>query len=200
MSVRNILDGTIKVGTEIGPDSTLAVMTVNASVEVGAPRIHANNVLGSTITGTELSVSNATVKGTLKTQSLTLNNEAALVADVQSNDVDFIVTVTGSSEKLPYKGYLAFYHILPKLRALVLQISSIPTITFNSFYVQTPYEASNQLAAVGTAVIKTPEGYYPVAIEVDAPSDKLRVKVTLLNTQEKVTLTNATLKINTIFY
>lgn len=197
MSVRNILDGTIKVGGggEMEVPDPLHAGTVTATT------LTSETINGGTMKMTNsITTGSAIVQGRLLTQSLTLNNEAALVTDVQSSDVEFIVTITGSSERLPYKGYLAVYHILPKLRALILQIASIPTITFNSFYIQTTYDASNQLAAVDTAVIKTAEGYYPVAIEIEAPSGKLGVKVTLLNTQEKVTLTNATLKINTIFY
>ena len=194
MSVRNILDGTIKVDRgEMEVPDPLHAGTVTATT------LTSETINGGTMKMTNsITTGSAIVQGRLLTQSLTLNNEAALVTDIKAADQDFIVTITGSSEKLPFKGYLAFYHILPKLRAIILQMT-IPSITFSSFYIQTTYKSA-ELEGIDTAVIKADEGYYPVAIVIDAKSGSLGITVSLLNSQEKVTLTNAILKINTIFY
>lgn len=105
MSVRNILDGTIKTGTEIGPESLLAVKTVNASVEVGAPRVHATTLQCSTITGVDANLSGTVDVNELYTNQIavrggiTMAGKPVLREFGESSDLVFTLTMQDNSTK-----------------------------------------------------------------------------------------------------
>ena len=105
MSVRNILDGTIKTGTEIGPESTLSVKTVNASHEVGAPRVHATSIQCSTITAVDAKVSGTLDVNELYTNQIavrggiTMAGKPVLREFVESSDLVFTLTMQDNTTK-----------------------------------------------------------------------------------------------------
>ena len=105
MSVRNILDGTIKTGSEIGPESLLAVKTVNASQEIGAPRVHATTIQGSTITGVDANLSGTVDVNELYTNQIavrggiTMAGKPVLREFVESSDLVFTLTMQDNSTK-----------------------------------------------------------------------------------------------------
>lgn len=77
MSVRNILDGTIRVGgggTEIGPESqledasvsaqALSAQYINASTTLGAASINATEISAGKYSGDQMEIGNLNLKGT----------------------------------------------------------------------------------------------------------------------------------------
>lgn len=153
MSVRNILDGTIKTGSEIGPESLLAVKTVNASQEIGAPRVHATTIQSSTITGVDANLSGTVDVNELYTNQIAVRGGITLAGKpvvrefVETANLDFTLTLqndttmtitsettyslTSAGERI---NMLGFYTIL-KATSLPKKITvTAPVPTYNNIW------------------------------------------------------------------
>lgn len=223
MSVRNILDGTIKVGGggSIGPNSDVECKTLTAYNQVACLSLNTSALVGDDAQLSTLTVKDefTATKGidtalikcdnyisvpkviteNILTNQITLNNKAILKVQELNTRVTFKgVGLDGTSAKTYTQDVRRFlYDITPSLHVLVINTKLADAIPFKQMIIPLDLETGSGTAAFDTTVIKTSSGYINAIVEINESDGKLQAKFTF---DEGTEYTSMQIKVNMIFF
>ena len=172
MSVRNILDGTIKISSggmvvEPGCDGDCCQCQGGGSSS-GSADIPAN-----------LNVTSVTAANLTATKGITLGENKLFEYQVL-DDEDCAYTATahaGDTLSSTCKAYRALYNIMPKLRVFILH-AKITTGLLTDLTIATGLDCTPGMSATQYTIVKTDKGNLPAIVELSEESECLVAKYT----------------------
>ena len=195
MSVRNILDGTIKVGS--------GGMVVEPGCDGDCCHCQGGSSSGSTVIPANLNVTSVTAPNLTATKGITLGEDKLFEYQVL-DDEDCAYTATahaGDTLSSTCKAYRALYNIMPKLRVFILH-AKITTNVLKDLTIATGLSCTPNMSAVQYTLVKTDNGYTPAVVELSEQSEKLVAKYTFqLPSEDQIApITYIQIKSDFLFY
>ena len=196
MSVRNILDGTIKISSggmivEPGCDGDCCHCTTEGSSS-GSADFPAN-----------LNVTSITAANITATQGITLGEDKLFEYQLlDDEECTYTATVyTGDTISSTCKAYRALYNIMPRLRAFILH-AKITTSLLTNLTIYTGLDCTPGMSATQYTIVKTDKGSLPAMVELSEQGECLVAKYTFqLPSEDQISpITYIQIKSDFLFY